>query len=135
VFLTAQAAGKTMLKQGNGSIILTASMSGHIVNRPQFQCAYNASKAGVILLGKSMATEWATRNVRVNTISPGYIKTALVENNAALKPLFSDWESQTPTKRLGLPSELQGVCVYLAGAASSFTTGSDFLIDGGFTSV
>lgn len=70
VFLSAQAAGRVMIKNGKGSIINTASMSGHIVNEPQPQCAYNASKAGVIQLSKSMAAEWAPYNVRVNSISP-----------------------------------------------------------------
>ncbi len=135
VFLTAQAAGKVMLKQGYGSIINTASMSAHIVNHPQPQCSYNASKAGVIQLTKSLAVEWATRNVRVNSISPGYMGTELTLNSPELKPLIEQWSEMTPTKRIGKPEELQSICVYLAGDTSSFTTGSDFVIDGGFTSI
>ena len=136
VFLTAQAAGKQMLKQGKGgSIINTASMSGHIVNWPQPQCAYNASKAGVILLTKSLAVEWATRNVRVNCISPGYIGTELINNAPHLKPLIAEWNQTAPLHRLGKPEELQAAVVYLAGDASSFTTGSDFVIDGAFTCI
>ncbi len=133
IFLTAQAAGKVMLKQGYGSIINTASMSAHIVNVPQPQCAYNASKAGVIQLTKSFAVEWATRNVRVNSISPGYIATELVKGSPLLKPLISQWNDMAPLHRMGNPEELQSICVYLAGDTSSFTTGSDFLIDGAFT--
>lgn len=133
VFLTAQAAGKQMLKQGKGSIINTASMSGHIVNVPQPQCAYNASKAGVIMLTKSMAVEWAKKGVRVNCISPGYIGTDLINNDENLKPLIEQWNAMAPMGRLGRPEELQSVCVYLAGDASSFTTGSDFVVDGAFT--
>ncbi len=135
VFLTAQAAGKVMLKQGGGSIINTASMSAHIVNYPQPQCAYNASKAGVIQLTKSLAVEWATRNVRVNSISPGYMGTELTLNSPSLKPLIEQWSDMTPAKRIGKPEELQSVCVYLAGDTSSYTTGSDFVVDGGFTSI
>lgn len=133
VFLTAQAAGKQMLKQGKGSIINTASMSGHIVNVPQPQCAYNASKAGVIQLTKSMAVEWAKKGVRVNCISPGYIGTDLINSDENLKPLIEKWNAMAPMGRLGKPEELQAVCVYLAGDASSFTTGSDFVVDGAFT--
>jgi len=133
VFLTAQAAGKVMLKQGSGSIINTASMSGHIVNVPQPQCAYNASKAGVIMLTKSMAVEWATKGVRVNSISPGYIGTELVHGNPKIAPLIEQWNAIAPMKRLGAPEELQSIVVYLAGDTSSFTTGSDFVIDGAFT--
>ncbi len=133
VFLTAQAAGKVMLKQGSGSIINTASMSGHIVNVPQPQCAYNASKAGVIQLTKSMAIEWAKRNVRVNCISPGYMATELIKESKQLKPLISQWNEMAPMGRMGNPEELQSICVYLAGDTSSFTTGSDFIIDGAFT--
>jgi NAD(P)-dependent dehydrogenase (short-subunit alcohol dehydrogenase family) len=135
VFLTAQAAGKVMIKQGGGSIINTASMSGHIVNVPQPQCAYNASKAGVIQLTKSMAVEWALKNVRVNSISPGYIGTDLVVSSDFLKPLIEQWNAMAPLKRLGRPDELQAIAVYLAGDASPFTTGSDFVIDGAFTCI
>ncbi|MGG4468574.1 SDR family oxidoreductase [Paenibacillus alvei] len=135
VFLTAQAAGKVMLKQGGGSIINTASMSGHIVNVPQPQCSYNASKAGVIQLTKSLAVEWATRNVRVNSISPGYIGTELTLNSPSLQPLIAQWNEMAPLKRMGRPDELQSICVYLAGDTSSFTTGSDFVIDGAFTAI
>ncbi len=133
VFLTAQAAGKVMLKQGSGSIINTASMSGHIVNVPQPQCAYNASKAGVIQLTKSFAVEWATKGVRVNSISPGYIGTELILAAPHLKALIDEWNAMAPMHRLGKPEELQAIVVYLAGDMSSFTTGSDFVVDGAFT--
>lgn len=133
VFLTAQAAGRQMLKQGGGSIINTASMSAHIVNVPQPQCAYNASKAGVIQLTKSLAVEWAARNVRVNCISPGYIGTDLTLNSPSLVPLIEQWNQMSPIHRLGKPEELQAICVYLASDASPFTTGGDFVVDGAFT--
>lgn len=134
VFLTAQAAGKLMIEQGTGgSIINTASMSAHIVNVPQPQCAYNASKAGVIQLTKSLAIEWAQHNIRVNSLSPGYIGTELTLNSKELQPLIKTWNDMAPLHRLGKPEELQAVCVYLAGDASSFTTGSDFIVDGAFT--
>lgn len=135
VFLTAQAAGKVMLKQGSGSIINTASMSAHIVNVPQPQCAYNASKAGVIQLTKSLAVEWAKKGVRVNCISPGYIATDLIANDPSLTSLIAEWNKAGPLGRLGKPEELQAICVYLAGDASPFTTGSDFIVDGAFTSI
>lgn len=133
VFLTSQAAARIMLKQGGGSIINTASMSAHIVNVPQPQCAYNASKAGVIQLTKSMAIEFAKRNVRVNSISPGYIGTELTLNSPSLKPLIEQWNAMAPLGRLGKPEELQAIAVYLASDASAFTTGGDFVIDGAFT--
>jgi NAD(P)-dependent dehydrogenase (short-subunit alcohol dehydrogenase family) len=135
VFLTAQAAGKVMIKQGGGSIINTASMSAHIVNVPQPQCSYNASKAGVIQLTKSLAVEWALKNVRVNSISPGYIGTDLTLSSPTLKPLIEQWNAMAPLKRLGRPEELQAIAVYLAGDSSAFTTGSDFVIDGAFTCI
>ena len=133
VFLTSQAAAKVMLKQGKGSIINTASMSAHIVNVPQPQCSYNASKAGVIQLTKSMAVEFAKRGVRVNSISPGYMATELTLNSESLKPLIEKWNYMAPMGRMGKPEELQSIAVYLAGDTSSFTTGADFVIDGAFT--
>ncbi len=135
VFLTAQAAGRVMLRQGGGSIVNTASMSGHIVNVPQPQCSYNASKAGVIQLTKSLAVEWAMKGVRVNCISPGYIGTELTLNSPSLKPLIAQWNHMAPLSRMGRPDELQAIAVYLAGDTSAFTTGSDFVIDGAFTCI
>ena len=133
VFLTNQAAGRVMLKQNGGSIINTASMSAGIVNYPQQQCAYNPSKAGVVSLTKCLAVEWASKNVRVNSISPGYIETELILEAKHLVPLIEQWTAVTPMRRMGKPHELQAICVYLAGDTSTYTTGSDFIIDGGFT--
>lgn len=101
-----------MLENGGGSIINTASMSAHIVNVPQPQCAYNASKAGVIQLTKSLAIEWAKRGVRVNCISPGYIGTELTLNSPTL---IEKWNEMAPMGRMGKPEELEAICVYLAG--------------------
>ena len=126
--------GKYMIEKGiKGSIINTASMSAHIVNVPQPQCAYNASKAGVIQLTKSLAIEWADKGVRVNCISPGYIGTELVKTNPTLIPLIETWNKMAPMHRLGDPEELQTVTLFLASDASSFTTGSDVVVDGAFT--
>ena len=132
VFLTAQAAGRVMIKNGKGSIINTASMSGHIVNYPQPQCAYNASKAGVIMLTKSLAVEWAPYNVRVNCISPGYIATDMTKRATNWIP---GWVESTPVRRMGNPEELQGAIIYLASDASTFTTGTDIVVDGAFTCI
>lgn len=133
VFLCSTAAGRYMLKQGHGSIVNTASMSAHIVNRPQPQCSYNATKNGVIQLSKSLAIEWAKRGVRVNTMSPGYMGTNLTLSSPDLKPLIKTWNDWAPLGRLGKPEELQGMAVYLASDTSSFSTGEDYLIDGAFT--
>lgn len=133
IFLTDTIAGRYMMAHGGGSIINTASMSGHIVNVPQPQCAYNSSKAGVILLTKSLAVEWAKKNVRVNCISPGYIGTDLVMTAPQLKPLIAQWNAIAPMGRLGHPEELESIVVYLAGDTATFTTGSDVVVDGAFT--
>lgn len=132
-FISARAAGKAMIRKGKGSIIITASMSGHIANIPQCQCAYNSSKAGVIMLGKSLAIEWAKYGIRVNTISPGYIRTWSDEPLREDEIGKSNYEQWTPMKRFGQADEIQGLIVYLAGDTSSFVTGSDYLIDGGYT--
>jgi NAD(P)-dependent dehydrogenase (short-subunit alcohol dehydrogenase family) len=132
-FLMAQSVGRAMMAAGKpGSIILVASMSGSIVNYPQEQSCYNASKAGVIQLGKSLAAEWAKYNIRVNCISPGYMDTAL-NRVPALDAQKKIWMSLTPQERLGAVDDLNGLCVFLASDASSFMTGSNVLIDGGYT--
>lgn len=134
VFYGTQAAGRYMLTHGGGAIVNTASMSAHVVNVPQPQAHYNAAKAGVVQLSKSFAVEWAGRGVRVNTISPGYIGTELLQAEA-LQPLRRQWEELTPQGRVGRPDELQGIAVYLASDASSYATGADFVVDGGYTAV
>ena len=133
VYLPSKAAVPLMAKNGGGSIINTASMSAHIVNVPQPQCAYNASKAGVIQLTKSLAIEWAKKGVRVNCISPGYMATELTMNSPTLIPLIEKWNAMAPMGRMGKPEELESICVYLAGDTSTFTTGTDVIVDGAFT--
>lgn len=135
VFLCCQAEAQVMLKAGYGKIINTASMSGHIVNTPQNQTAYNAAKAGVIHMTRSLAAEWASRGVRVNSISPGYTLTAMVEDllrSPEMQAYEKKWLSLTPMGRMGLVSDLQGAVVYLASEASDFMTGNDMIIDGGY---
>jgi len=136
VFIMSQVVGRIMISQKQGSIINISSMSGIIVNTPQNQSAYNASKAGVIMLTKSLATEWAQHNVRVNTIAPGYMNTELTEvfmKNEQNKPTVDRWMQFTPMGRVGEPEELKGIAVYLASDASSYVTGSVFTVDGGYT--
>jgi len=131
VFLTAQAAARAMVDQGRGgAIITTASMSGHIINIPQQVSHYCASKAAVIHLTKGMAVELAPHQIRVNSVSPGYILTELVEPLAEYHAL---WEPKIPLGRIGRPEELTALYLYLASEASSYMTGSDIVIDGGYT--
>lgn len=135
VFLCAQAEAQVMLKAGYGKIINTASMSGHIVNRPQNQAVYNISKAGVLHLTRSLAAEWASRGTRVNSISPGYTRTPLVDDllqSPQGKEMMPHWLSHTPAGRLAEVTDLQGAVVYLASEVSDFMTGSDLVIDGGY---
>jgi NAD(P)-dependent dehydrogenase (short-subunit alcohol dehydrogenase family) len=132
-FLMSQAVGRAMMAAGKpGSIVLVASMSGSIVNYPQEQSCYNASKAGVIQFGKSLAAEWAKHGIRVNCISPGYMDTAL-NRVPALDAQKKIWTSLTPQNRLGAVDDLNGLCVFLASDASAFMTGSNVIIDGGYT--
>lgn len=131
VFLCSQAAARIMIPQRSGSIINIASMSGIAVNVPQKQAVYNTSKAGVAMLSKSMAVEWAQHGIRVNSISPGYMKTEMTLSSMA--HLFPTWESLTPMGRLGEPEELRGAVLYLASDASSYVTGHDLVVDGGYT--
>lgn len=130
VFLCCSAVGRVMIKQGRGKIINVASMSGSIVNRPQPQVAYNASKAGVVMITKSLAVEWAQHGIRVNAISPGY---TLTEMTKTVSHYFPTWEHMVPMKRLCEPEELRGALVFLAADASSYVTGHNLAVDGGYT--
>lgn len=133
VFLTAQAAAQQMIKDGKpGSIVNTASMSGHVINTPQTIANYCASKGGVILLTKALAVEWAKYNIRVNCVSPGYMATELV---AEMKDMHPQWIPKIPTGRLGIPEDLVGAYLYLVSDASRYATGTDLVVDGGYTSL
>jgi NAD(P)-dependent dehydrogenase (short-subunit alcohol dehydrogenase family) len=135
VLSCAQAEARVMKKSGYGKIINTASMSGHIVNTPQHQTTYNVSKAGVIHLTKSLAAEWAPLGLRVNSISPGYTMTALVEKLVSTpegKKVMDAWLPRIPMHRMADVTDLQGAVVYLASEASDYMTGADLIIDGGY---
>jgi NAD(P)-dependent dehydrogenase (short-subunit alcohol dehydrogenase family) len=134
VFLVSQLVGKEMILRKKGSIINISSMSGIIANIPQCQAAYNTSKAAVIMLTKSMASEWAKYNIRVNTIAPGYMNIGVAEEFFKNKTdLAMEWLKLIPMGRPGEPGELGGIAVYLASEASSYVTGGVFTIDGGYT--
>ena len=131
VFLCSRLVGPEMARAGKGSIINNGSMSGYIVNKPQPQAAYNASKAAVHHLTKSLAAEWAADGVRVNAVAPGYIDTDM--SSAGLRsPLREEWLAQTPMGRVGEADELKGVTLFLASRASSFVTGEVIVVDGGY---
>ncbi len=135
VFFCATTEAKVMLQAGYGKIINTASMSGNIVNTPQKQAVYNTTKAGVIHLTKSLAAEWAPRGVRVNCISPGYTRTALVDDLLETpigKEMAPQWMGLTPMNRMGEVTDLQGAIVFLSAQVSDFMTGADMIIDGGY---
>lgn len=131
VFLCAQTEARVMIPQGGGRIINTASMSASIVNRPQNQVAYNASKAGVLHLTRSMAAEWASHNITVNTISPGYMRTPLIKSPEVAE-MVPFWQEQIPMGRIGEVADLQGAVVFLASEAANYITGHDLVIDGGY---
>lgn len=127
------AVGAGMREHGSGSIVNIGSMSGVIVNRPQWQLAYNASKAAVHHLTKSLAVEWAPYGIRVNAVAPGYVKTEMapVDN-----PEFRRyWIEDCPQQRFALPEEIAPSVVFLASDAASFITGSVLVADGGYTAV
>jgi NAD(P)-dependent dehydrogenase (short-subunit alcohol dehydrogenase family) len=134
VYWACRAVGRHMLERKSGVIVNIASMSGSIVNKPQPQAAYNASKAGVIHLTKSLAAEWADRNVRVNSVSPGYIGTEMTKRGMHTADWGAVWLQMTPLARLGTPKEVAAAVLFLASDAASYATGTDLIVDGGYTS-
>ena len=132
-FWCCRAFGKHMLDAKSGSIVNIGSMSGFIVNKPQEQCYYNASKAAVHHLTKSLAAEWGARGVRVNAVAPTYVTTPL---NAFVKSnprMYDAWIGGTPMARMGEVDEIASVVLFLASDAASLMTGSVVLVDGGYT--
>ena len=132
VFLSCQAEARVMLGRRQGAIVNLASMSGSIVNRGLRQAHYNAAKAGVAHLTRSLAMEWADRGVRVNAISPGYTATPM-NRRPEVADQVRQFEADTPLGRMATVDELVGPAVFLLSDAASFCTGVDLLVDGGFT--
>ena len=131
VWNCSQAFGRRMVEQRSGVIVNIGSISAQIVNRPQWQPGYNASKAAVHQLTKSLAAEWAPYGVRVNALAPGYIKTEMAPVD---EPQFRQhWIEDAPMRRYAMPAELGPSVVFLASDASSFMTGSVLVVDGGYT--
>jgi NAD(P)-dependent dehydrogenase (short-subunit alcohol dehydrogenase family) len=131
VFLSCQAEARVMLPRRKGSIINIASMSGSIVNRGLLQTHYNSSKAAVIHMSKSLAMEWSDRGLRVNVISPGYTLTPM-NRRPEVAEQVRIFERDTPMGRMATPEEMVGPTVFLASRASSYVTGIDLIVDGGF---
>ncbi|MFP5282935.1 MAG: SDR family oxidoreductase [Actinomycetes bacterium] len=130
-FSTCQSVGRVMLAQGAGRVVTIASMSGsHIVNVPQQQVAYNASKAGLVAMTKSLAYEWAGRGVRVNAVSPGYVDTPLL---AGRRYLHEQWRAATPVGRFAAPAEVAAAAGWLLSDAAAFCCGTELLMDGGYS--
>lgn len=126
-----RAAARHFRTAGGGTIVNIGSISALIVNRPQWQPAYNASKAAVHQLTKSLAAEWAPYDIRVNALAPGYVKTEMAPVD---QPEFkARWIDDAPQQRFALPSELAPAVVFLASEASAFMTGSVLVMDGGYT--
>jgi NAD(P)-dependent dehydrogenase (short-subunit alcohol dehydrogenase family) len=134
LFWCCRAFGRQMLKQGSGAIVNIGSMSGFIVNKPQPQSFYNASKAAVHHLTRSLAAEWARRGVRVNAVAPTYIETPLTSFGMNENPdMYKVWLDMTPMGRVGQPEEIASVVHFLSSDAASLMTGAIVVVDGGYT--
>ena len=132
-FWCCRAFGRHMLEARSGAIVNIGSMSGFIVNKPQEQCYYNASKAAVHQMTSSLAAEWADRGVRINAVAPTYIETEMTSYRHDNDGMIEVWLRDTPMHRMGKPDEIASVVHFLASDASSLMTGETVLVDGGFT--
>jgi NAD(P)-dependent dehydrogenase (short-subunit alcohol dehydrogenase family) len=131
VFLSCQAEGEAMLRNGRGSVVNISSMSGTVVNRGLRQVHYNSAKAAVSHLTRSLAMEWVDRGVRVNAVSPGYTATPM-NTRPEMVDLVEQFSRQIPLGRYAEPEEIAGPVVFLLSPAASYCTGVDLLVDGGF---
>ena len=132
-YWTCREFGRAMLERGRGSIVTVGSMSGLISNKPQRQVHYNAAKAAVHHMTRSLAAEWAERGVRVNCVAPTYVDTIMSRGGFTEAGLFPVWMDMTPMKRVARPDEIASVILFLASEASSAMTGSVVVADCGYT--
>ncbi|HEX2410517.1 MAG TPA: SDR family oxidoreductase [Solirubrobacteraceae bacterium] len=136
-FLCCQALGRACRDDGHpGAIVNVSSMSGRVVNVPQHQASYNASKAAVDQLTKSLAVEWADLGVRVNAVAPGYFLSDMTRQFTEANPELAErWRGMIPVGRMGEPQDLDGLVVFLCSSASSYLVGQSIAIDGAYTAV
>ncbi|PYE43899.1 NAD(P)-dependent dehydrogenase (short-subunit alcohol dehydrogenase family) [Rhizobium sp. PP-F2F-G20b] len=135
VFHCSQAFGRRMIADGRGAIVNISSICGEVTVYPQPQVSYNAAKAGVNLLTKSLAVEWAKLGVRVNAVAPGYVGTEMTLRGRSNAEWFDTWMRMTPMGRLGEPREIANAVLFLAADASSYITGTVLTVDGGYTAL
>jgi NAD(P)-dependent dehydrogenase (short-subunit alcohol dehydrogenase family) len=132
-FRVAREAARQMLRGGGGAIVNVGSISGMIANIPQNQTAHNASKAGMHLVTQSLASEFASRNIRVNAVAPGYVETELTRGGIDNPDWFPIWRDMTPMHRVAQVEEIASVIHFVASDAASYMTGSIVVVDGGYT--
>jgi NAD(P)-dependent dehydrogenase (short-subunit alcohol dehydrogenase family) len=136
-FLCCQALARACITEGSsGAIVNVSSMSARVVNVPQHQASYHASKAGVEMLTKALAVEWAPLGIRVNAIAPGYMLSDMTRQFTMANPELAErWTQMIPAGRMGEPADLEALVVFLCSARSSYLIGQSVVIDGGYTAV